>query len=154
MRIMDPQNLKSALSGKLGKSLLDYQVLNGKRVLMQVPKGQLIEAASFLYQDQRMRFITASAMDVVGGYEIIYHFSDDSSGLIVNLKVALEGEKAQVESLARVFKSAEWIEREIQELFGIEFLNSPHKEKFLLAEDWAAGQYPLRRSYQKKLEKN
>jgi len=151
---MDPQNLQSALSGKLGKSLLDYRVLNDKRVLMQVPKEHLIEAASLLYQNQRMRFITASAMEVVGGYEIIYHFSDDSSGLIVNLKVALEGEKAQVESLAPVFKSAEWIEREIGELFGIEFLNTPHKERFLLAEDWEAGQFPLRRSFKKKLEKN
>ena len=42
--------------------------------------------------------------------------------------------------------AAEWIEREIAEMFGVKFTGHPQPETLLLPDDWPDGVYPLRKS--------
>ena len=92
----------------------------------------------------KLRFIIASALDTKRGFEIFYHFSNDSTGLVVNLHVILSKQKPEVESLTAMFEAANWIEREMHELFGINFLNHPNLEKLISEGNWAEGVYPYR----------
>jgi len=149
---MDPKTLLADMKSRFPDALVEYQSLREKRILMRIKKDALTAIAAFLFKDRGLRFIIASALDLEGGWEIIYHFSHDPSGLIVNLSVVLERDTPQVESLVSVFEGAEWIEREMYELFGIKFLHHPNLEKFLLPENWKAGQFPLRRDFPKERE--
>jgi len=90
-------------------------------------------------------------MDSKEGYEIIYHYSDDSSGWVINLNVMLPHDNPVVESITPVVYGAEWIEREIMDLLGIKFLNYPKPERFLMAETWPENDFPLRRNENKEL---
>ncbi len=127
--------------------IIDAEVVNTKRLMIYIPKTNLLEVAEYLFKDLGYRYIIVTAMDSKEGFEIIYHFSDDSSGWIINLNVMLDRDKPEIESLTPVVYGAEWIEREIMDLLGITFLNHPKPERFLFAEDWPEGKYPLRRDY-------
>jgi len=78
------------------------------------------------------------------GFEIYYHFSKDEIGFILNVHVILPEDKPEIESLANNFVAANWIEREMHELFGINFLNHPNPDKLISEGNWAEGVYPYR----------
>jgi NADH-quinone oxidoreductase subunit C len=63
----------------------------------------------------------------------------------VRLRVNLRGEDPSVDSLVPVWPGANWLEREIFDLFGIRFNGHPDLRRILLPEDWEG--YPLRRDY-------
>ena len=77
--------------------------------------------------------------------EILYHFSIDEIGLILSLRVILEKPNLEVDSLTSIMKCAEWIEKEIHELLGVNFKGHPNMKHLLLKDDWPEGNYPLRR---------
>ena len=94
--------------------------------------------------NHKFRFIIASALETAEGIEILYHFSLDSTGLILSLRVILEKANPTVESLTGLFEAANWIEREMHEILGIKFLNHPNLEKLISDGNWAEGVYPYR----------
>ena len=54
-------------------------------------------------------------------------------------------EKPEMESITSIIKGAEWIEREIWELLGVNFKGHPNLKRLLLDKTWPEGKYPLRR---------
>ena len=78
-------------------------------------------------------------------YEVIYHFSDDKNGYVVNLLAELEESKPEIESLANLIDAANWIEREIHELFGIKFINHPNLTKLISDGLWKDNEFPYAR---------
>jgi NADH:ubiquinone oxidoreductase subunit C len=96
----------------------------------------------FLFHDLAARFIIASGFDNGKEIEILYHFSFDSSGDIVSLRVLLDRNKPEVDSLVPLFRGAFWIEREIWEFLGVNFREHPRLEKFLFSEDWPESYHP------------
>jgi NADH-quinone oxidoreductase subunit C len=62
--------------------------------------------------------------------------------------VKLEKATPTIPSIAGIIKGANWIEREIAEMLGIEFQGHPRPERLLLGEQWPAGVHPLRRDYE------
>jgi NADH:ubiquinone oxidoreductase subunit C len=77
----------------------------------------------------------------------IYHFSFDAEGLILSLHVILDNRNPHIESLSNMFSASNWIEREMHELFGIDFLHHPNQEKLLSEGNWAEGVYPYRKEF-------
>ena len=62
----------------------------------------------------------------------------------VRLKCRL-GDPAEIDSVAGIWRSAGWYEREVFDLFGIAFRNHPDLRRILLPEDWT--EHPLRKDY-------
>jgi NADH:ubiquinone oxidoreductase subunit C len=62
------------------------------------------------------------------------------------VKAKVNRENPQIESLANLYKTAEMLEREVFDLFGIQFINHPDLRRLLLTEDWVG--YPLRKDYE------
>ncbi len=134
------------LSGKFGKDLHAYQVASEKRAFVTINPGSLLQVSHFLFLEWGFRFVIATAVHTKNGFEIFYHYSYDPTGLVINVHVVLPAEKPEVESLTGQFEAANWIEREMHELFGITFLNHPQPEAFISDGNWAAGVYPYRKS--------
>jgi NADH-quinone oxidoreductase subunit C len=103
--------------------------------------------AEYLFKELGFRFIIASALHTRKGFEIYYHFSLDTSGLVLNLHVLLDEKEPAVESLSNMFEASNWIEREMHELFGINFLNHPNLDQLLSEGNWAKGVYPYRKTF-------
>jgi len=116
------------------------------RAFVMVERSAVLDAAKFLFHEHGARLITASGVDTRWGVEILYHFSLDPINKIITLKVLAEKPFLQAESMASFLPAANWIEREIHEMFGVEFRGHPDMRRLLLPDDWPEGEYPHRRT--------
>ena len=66
----------------------------------------------------------------------------------ISVRTLLERDHPEIESITSVCPAAEWIERELWELLGVQVRNHPDLRHLLLRDDWPAGKYPLRRDYE------
>ena len=78
-------------------------------------------------------------------FELNYHLVSIPRREKVRLRVWLGGNDPVVDSLVAVWPGANWLEREIYDLFGIRFLGHPDLRRILLPDDWEG--HPLRRDY-------
>jgi NADH-quinone oxidoreductase subunit C len=78
-------------------------------------------------------------------FELNYHLVSIPKRLKVRLRVRLGGDDPVVDSLVPVWPGANWLEREIFDLFGVQFTGHPDLRRILLPEDWEG--YPLRKDY-------
>jgi NADH-quinone oxidoreductase subunit C len=132
---------------EFNSDILEIAVKNQKRMIITIRPDSIVNVADYLYRTEGFRFIIASALHTKKGFEIHYHFSKDAIGLILNLHVVLDKDNPQIESLSNMFNASNWIEREIHELLGINFLNHPNQEKLISEGNWAEGVYPLRKEF-------
>ncbi|MBU1147989.1 MAG: NADH-quinone oxidoreductase subunit C [Candidatus Omnitrophica bacterium] len=142
---MKKQEIIENIKVRSGKDMLDFNDRSERRVYITIKKEILPKIARYLFNDVRARFSIASGVDTRKAIEILYHFSVDEIGLIVSLRVILDKSNLEVDSLTSIMKCAEWIEREIHELLGVNFKGHPNPKHLLLKDDWPEGNYPLRR---------
>lgn len=135
------------LLNTFSKKILDKEVRNDRRITLSIDRDALIPMSEHLFRNLGYRFIIASALHTKRGFEIYYHFSLDSTGLVLNLHVILDKVNPEIESLSNMFEASNWIEREMHELFGINFLNHPNLEQLLSEGNWATGEYPYRKKF-------
>ena len=77
--------------------------------------------------------------------EVIYHLYSIPFNQSLALKVILPRENPEVESVNSIWKTANWLEREVYDMFGITFENHPDLRRILLPADWKG--FPLRKDY-------
>jgi len=100
----------------------------------------------FLFEDVPLRFVIATGIDSDNWFEVLYHYSYDQTGCMVTLKAIIrDRENPVIESIAPFLPAAEWVEREIHDILGIDFKNHPDMRRLILADDWPEGVYPLRK---------
>jgi NADH-quinone oxidoreductase subunit C len=116
-----------------------------------VPRDVLPEAA------QALRDRVAPGFDVlvdISGvdwwpaeprFEVVYHLVATAAPARLRLKVRLAGDDARVTSVQTVWPSANWLEREVWDLFGIVFEEHGDLRRLLMPEDWEG--HPLRKDY-------
>lgn len=144
---MKIESIIEKIKEKFNSEIIEVAVKNQKRIIITMKPDAIVNVASFLYKTEGYRFIIASALHTRNGFEIHYHFSKDTTGLILNIHVILDKENPQIKSLSNMFNASNWIEREMHELFGINFLNHPNQEKLISEGNWAEGVYPLRKEF-------
>ncbi|MFO8235820.1 MAG: NADH-quinone oxidoreductase subunit C [Bacteroidales bacterium] len=144
---MDKQTFLENIKNQFPAEVIEAKTLREKRVNVQIKPESLTKVVEYLYKNLMYRFIIASAFQSKHGFEILYHFSDDKSGNIINLHVILPEDKPEIESLANMLSGTNWIEREMHEILGITFLNHPEPEKLISDGNWAEGVYPYRKNF-------
>lgn len=138
--------VKDKIKDRLGNKIIEWKEPSQRRAYFAIKKEDLFDTVKFLFGELSLRFATASGMQTPNGFEILYHFSDDKQGDVYSVRVMLtDKHDPEIESITPIFPGAEWIEREIWELLGINFKNHPNLKKLLLADDWPDGNYPLRK---------
>ncbi|EMA7400110.1 NADH-quinone oxidoreductase subunit C [Bacillus cereus] len=86
------------------------------------------------------------ATDFVTHMEVYVHLFSYSKKQSVAVKVKLDRETPQVESVTALWKGADWPEREAYDLLGIVFKGHPNLTRILMPGDWVG--YPLRKDYE------
>jgi len=145
--IMNSEAVIEQIKVKFGSDVLGTDRRSDTRWSVTIEPGSLLKIAEYLYREAGLRFIIASAIHTRKGFEIYYHFSQDEIGLVLNIHVVLSPDKPEIESLSNMFNASNWIEREMHELFGIDFLNHPNQEKLISEGNWAEGVYPYRKEF-------
>lgn len=78
-------------------------------------------------------------------FEVVYTLVSIAHRHRLRLKVRLAGTDARVVTVSDVWPAANWLEREVWDLFGIEFDGHPDPRRLLMPDDWEG--HPLRRDY-------
>ncbi len=137
--------IKDRFKGRL-KNFIDKSY---KRTYVEIAPSDITDLVGFVFNELGARFNTASCIDGPEEMEILYHFTFDEASLTLSIRVYIDKTKLEIDSITSTMKGAEWIEREIHELFGVDFKGHPNLKKLLLPDDWPEGSYPLRRDYEK-----
>jgi NADH:ubiquinone oxidoreductase subunit C len=77
---------------------------------------------------------------------MVYHLSSTQSRHSIVIKANLNREQPAIETVCRIWRTAEFFEREVFELFGVVFLQHPDLRKLILTDDFEG--YPLRKDFE------
>ena len=116
-------------------------------VVAHVPAEQWRGVAQFAKDTLGCTFFSfATAIDwKAEGLEVVAWLDNLDTGLSVQLRAKLGSGPATCPSLVPVFLGANWMEREIYDMFGVRFEGHPDLRRILLADDWEG--HPLLKSY-------
>ncbi len=78
-------------------------------------------------------------------FEVVYMLVSLVHHHRLRLKVRLYGHDARVATVSEVWPAANWLEREVWDLFGVTFDGHPDPRRLLMPDDWEG--HPLRRDY-------
>ena len=116
-----------------------------------VPAAAIGEVCGALRDHQGCRFDVL--LDVTAAdhfprrprFHVVYHLVSTELFLTLRLRVQVDGESPEVPTVSHVWPSANWQEREVWDLFGIQFAGHPNLQRLLTPEDWEG--HPLRKDY-------
>jgi len=142
---MNQEELNSRLS-EIKDKLFAVEQQSDNRIYLSCESENSYAVNKFLFEDVPLRFVIATGIDSDDCFEILYHYSYDQTGCVITIKAYIrDRENPVIESIAPFLPAAEWIEREMHDILGIEFKNHPDMRRLILADDWPEGVYPMRK---------
>lgn len=116
--------------------------------VVEVDKLKILEVVSVLKQEGYDMMLCLSCVDSGDCFEIVYNFYSTEEKKSVVVKTYLDRENPEVKSVSPVYPCANWYEREVFDLFGVEFSGHGDLRRLLMPEGWDG--YPLRKDYVQK----
>jgi NADH-quinone oxidoreductase subunit C len=140
------KQLKTRFDGAVGEALEFVG-----QVSIRIEPDRIVEVCNFLRDDPETSFNYLSDLTCVhypmrqeAPLEIVYNLYSIRRNERVRLKVSIT-ESSGVDSVTDVWPAANWMEREVYDLFGVNFKNHPDLRRILLPPDWEG--HPLRKDY-------
>ena len=126
----------------------EVSIIDGTKALL-VNVGSWKKISKFIKDDKEMKFdylmsISAYDKEEDGLYGVAYNFHSTSLKQYLEIRIEVNSEE-EIESIAHLWRAADWHEREAFDMMGIKFLNHPDMKRILLPEDWEG--FPLRKDY-------
>jgi NADH-quinone oxidoreductase subunit C len=165
-------SLFDTLKTKFGAAIVGENLTAIDPWIEVAPEG-LVEVCRYLRDDAKLRFDFLSCVTAVDYFhtdekkaeksewephtELVYHLWSVTHKHTLVVKVKLPrwkddqpGQLPEVPSVAGVWSTADWHEREVYDLSGVNFLGHPNLKRILCPEDWVG--HPLRKDYEMPLE--
>jgi NADH-quinone oxidoreductase subunit C len=142
-----PERLERYLEGFRNRHGLEGSVIEGNAVVLVVEPEILLAILASARESLgilHLSFITV--VDRVGSFELTYELLDYRGG-IVRVKTTLEGEEPIIDSVTRIYPTANWHEREAYDMFGIAFRGHPDLRRLYMWQDHF-DHHPLLKSFE------
>jgi len=140
---MTPEAIRTLLEEGLTNARRAQGGKGTRRVSIDLEAADVKEAAPAALRGERSRFMTIVAVDTGLDIELLYNFS--VNGVLATLRTSLPKEAGAIETITSMAPAAEFIEKEISELFGIEFVGHARRTDLVLPDDWPTGKRPMRK---------
>ncbi len=137
----------AALVQELGDRVLDSFEFRDQFTAVLQPDA-IIDACKYLRQRDFDLLIALTAADhwpEEPRFEIVYQIYSIQADVLLGLSVFLDGEEPKLPSIEAVYPNANWHEREVFDMFGIDFAGSSDLRRIIMPHDWEG--HPLRRDY-------
>jgi len=115
---------------------------------VKLKADSLLAVCELLHSNPELGFdylADITAIDWRDRIEVVYRMTNLATNAKIVLRVDLDHEKPEVDSITSVWKGAEWQERESYDLMGVVFKGNPDLRRILLPDDWEG--FPLRKDY-------
>ena len=150
---MLPDNLRDRAAAAAVAAFDTDAITGGKfergELTLEIAPSRIVSVCVFLKHDQQFeRLSSVTAVDRYPAeprFEVVYHLHSLARKERLRLKCRLGGERPEIESVTSVWRSANWYEREVFDLFGINFTGHPDLRRIMMPDDWEG--HPLRKDY-------
>ena len=115
----------------------------------QVEHTEFLSLAQQLRNNEQLFFdylFCLTCVDWKTHLTMVYHLSSTKHRSSIVIKSKLDRSNPEIETVSQIWKTAEFHEREVFELFGVKFLHHPDLRNLILPDVWAG--YPLRKDYE------
>jgi NADH-quinone oxidoreductase subunit C len=149
----DLGSLLDTLKNEFPQSILDVKEHRGETTII-ISKDSIRTIFGFLKDKFEFTFLAdLTAVDYLEvkspRYEVVYHLHrfgpDYEENVRIRIKTELSENDLSIDSLTPIWSGADWLEREVYDMFGIEFSGHPDLRRILMPEDY--GPYPLRKDF-------
>ncbi len=140
------ETLQNALKDKV----LSVDVFRDQTTV-DLDRAGIREACRILHDDAALRFNLLAALTAVDywpkepRFTVVYQLYSIPNRVFLGLRVPLESDAAEVDSIESVYPNANWHEREVFDLFGVDFKGHSDLRRILMPKDWEG--HPLRKDY-------
>jgi len=147
--ILKLQNLEKLINSELSIKVLNSVILN-EELLIEIKDNDIVDVIQFLKSNEKCKF--QQLIDIAGvdypenekRFELIYLFLSHENNTRIKLLTKFEIDQA-INSITKIFPSANWMEREVFDMYGIKFKNHPDLRRILT--DYGFKGHPLRKDF-------
>jgi NADH-quinone oxidoreductase subunit C len=143
---MDKEELKEKIIGNWPEAI---PLEGGEWLNVQVPAEQWHETALWLRDNPDLQFdylFCLTCVDWLKHLTMVYHLTSTRYRHNLVIKANLNRDAPVIETVADVWRTADFHEREVYEMFGVQFTNHPDLRKLILPDDWEG--YPMRKDFE------
>ena len=143
------QSLEKFINSELS-SKIQSSSINNEELLIEISEKDLIDVVQFLKLNENCKF--KQLIDIAGvdypendkRFELIYLFLSHENNTRIKLLIKFEINQI-INSVTKIFPSANWMEREVFDMYGIKFKNHPDLRRILT--DYGFKGHPLRKDF-------
>ena len=116
-----------------------------------IRKDQIVELAKFLKEEDDLQFVMCKDVTAIdwatskNRFTTVYHVYSFKVNYTLRIKANIDNDPPEIESVASVWRSAEWYERETFDMYGIKFTNHPDLRRMYMPEGFEYN--PLRKDF-------
>lgn len=141
----------TALRERFGEAVVRHEVAAGDQHVVFIPPDRNVEILRWLKEDPDEAYDyleDVTAVDYGGGrpLQVVYQLFSLAHGRALRVKCELPLTDLRIDSVVPLWQGANWLEREVYDLFGIEFRGHPDLRRILMPENYAEG-HPLRKDF-------
>lgn len=121
----------------------------GEWITIVIEPATWLEVAGQLRSTPDLNFdflFCLTCIDWKTHFTMVYHLRSTQGEHVLVVKAKLDHSEPGIESVSSIWRTAEFHEREVYDLFGVKFFHHPDLRRLLLTEDWNG--YPLRKDYE------
>jgi NADH-quinone oxidoreductase subunit C len=144
------QEIYANLNSKFGTKVIEFVEEETQNPTVVIDASAMASVCTYLKEAEVLQF--DSLMNLAGhdpdgesDLSIIYHLHSTVLDHYITLKTFTPRENGVVESVANIYRTADWHERETYDLFGVKFNGHPDLKRILLEEDWEG--HPMKKDY-------
>lgn len=145
------EHIKNRLAEKFGDAISNFEESHGM-MSFHAPKDLNLKVMQFLYDDEELRFRFLSDLTAVHypdrkGEElaVVYHLHNFTDNVRIRFKVFTDINTPQIFTATKLFATANWMERETYDFFGVDFVGHPNLVRILNVDEM--DYFPMRKEF-------
>ena len=143
--LANPEHILTETKNKFGDAIEETKVV-GNQAVVYVKSPSIVKVARWAKEELNFKQpIWLTAIDNKDNLELVYFFNHFGSPMIYTIRSFLDRDNPVVDSLTPFWPAANWLEREMYDMFGIRFEGHPNLRRLYLPDDWEG--HPLRKDY-------
>ena len=145
---MDSHKRLNQLKEKFGSQILRADFPNESRLYVYVEPQALKAVCRYVFRDLDARYVISIGADdrpFSGDFLVFHDFAFDKDKILCSIITHAGASDPKVDSISDIIPAANWAEREIRDMFGVEPVGHPYPKRLVLPDGWPDDLHPLRK---------
>ena len=147
---MTSRETLAQLKEKFGPAILRADLPADNRLFLCVEPFAIKPVCQYIFRDLDARYVISIGADdrpFSGQFLVAHDFAFDRDRILCSVLTHLPADNPKVDSISDVVPAANWAEREIRDMFGIEPVGHPYPKRLVLPDGWPDNSHPLRKDF-------